>query len=246
MLACIAPLLCLNRAGAQAPATAATPASAPAASAPASSAPASSAPASSAPAADAATPRGALKAFTLALDAGDRARILTLLQTNTDAEKKLAGATADLAEATATLRRAALKTFGAKLGRPLGVDRTATEDAIKRIDAAEETIDGDHAAVREPQTEGPPLTLVKKQSEWRVPVSELIKDVDPADIDRNLSDVATQTRLLRELAAEVEAGKYKTAVEARQVLDKRVMQSAMPQTGPGAATRAASRAATRP
>jgi hypothetical protein len=189
-------------------------------------------------------PRGALKQFTLALDAGDRAKILELLQANTDAEKKLAAACADLAEATATLRRAAIKSFGADRSRPLGVDSTATNEALKRINAAEEKIEGDRATIRERGIEGPPLTLVKQNHAWRVPVSEwLMKDVEPAAVDGGISDTMSQAKFFRELAAEIEAGKYKTAVEARQAYDKRVMQLTMPpaNANPDAATKAATK-----
>ena len=63
---------------------------------------------------------------------------------------------------------------------------------------------------------------------WRVPVSELSKDVEPADVERNVAAMADQARLMRQLAAEVAAGKYKTAAEARQALDRRILQSALP------------------
>ena len=46
------------------------------------------------PAAEQSTPKAALKAFARALDAGDRARVLSLLQADSEQEKKLANATA--------------------------------------------------------------------------------------------------------------------------------------------------------
>ena len=192
-----------------------------------------------APTTDQSTPKGALKMFARALDAGDRQRILTLLQADNEQEKKLAGATADLAEATAKLRDAAGKTFGAEKSRALGVDATGTADALKRIDAATETVTGDRASMRTPDADGPPLTLVKRDGVWRVPVSELSKDVEQADIDKNLADLNRQTVLMRELALEVAAQKYATAIEARQALDKRILSSSLPPitaTAPAGAT----------
>lgn len=183
-------------------------------------------------AADPSTPKGALKLLTQALDAGDRAKVMDLLAADTEAEHKWARATAELAEATAALRRSATDGFGAEASRPLGVDRAATGDAFARIDAATVTLRGDKASVRAASEEGPPLVLIRRDGTWRVPVSEFSKDVETADLDRAVRALADETRLLRELAVEVAAGKYKTATDARQALDRRIMQSAMPQLEP--------------
>jgi hypothetical protein len=196
--------------------------------------------------ADPATPKGALKALAQALDAGDRAAVLKLLLADTGEERKVAAATADLADATAGLRRAAAKAFGEQGSRPLGVDAGATPEALARIDSATVDLAQDRATVRTPQLEGPPIVLVKRDGTWHVPVSELSKDVEAADVERNLKDVAEQTRLLRELSAEVLAGKYKTAAEARQALDARILKSAMPQLSAGGAGGAATQPATKP
>jgi hypothetical protein len=195
--------------------------------------------------ADPSTPKGALKALAKALDAGDRAAVLELLAANSEQERRVAAATADLAEATVGLRRVATRAFGEKASRPLGVDPGATPEALARIDAATVDLKGDRATLRTPQQEGPPIVLARQGNTWRVPVSELSKDVEAADVERNLKDVAEQTRLMRELTAEVAAGKYKTAADARQALDQRILHSAMPQLEPGAgaATAAAKNAA---
>src|SRR4051794_38697287 len=71
---------------------------------------------------DSSTPRGALRMFTIALDAGDHDGILALLDAQTDQEKKLANATADLAAASAELKNAAVQKFGAEKSQALGAD----------------------------------------------------------------------------------------------------------------------------
>ena len=76
------------------------------------------------------------------------------------------------------------------------------------------------------------MILARVNGAWKVPVSELAKDVEAADVERNVAALIDQARLLRELSEEVSAGKYKTAADARQALDKRILQSALPQTGP--------------
>src|SRR5262245_419159 len=92
---------------------------------------------------DQTTPKGALKLFSKALDAGDRKSILQLLAADSDQDRKVATATADLAEAMAELRAATIKSFGPEKSRALGVDPTSQADAAKRIDTAIETIEGD-------------------------------------------------------------------------------------------------------
>lgn len=182
---------------------------------------------------DQSTPRGALKLLARALEAGDRTVLLDLLHADSPGERKVAEATAGLAEATAELRRASVKAFGEQASRPLGVDAAAVPEAMARVDASVEKIEGDKATVTSPADPADSLVLVQRgDAKWRVPMSQISGAVDPADLDQNLRDSAEQTRLLKALAREVAAGKFKTAIEARQELDKRIIQSAMPQGGP--------------
>jgi hypothetical protein len=176
------------------------------------------------------TPKGALKLFSKALDSGDRNAILASLAADSEQDHKVAAATADLAEAVAQLRAATVKAFGPEKSRALGVDPTSQSDAAQRIDTAIETIEGDKATVRAADNEGPPTQLVRRDGRWLMPVAELSKDVESADVDKNLADIAQQIKAMREIAAEVAAGKFKTAVDARQALDERIVGSAMPAT----------------
>src|SRR5688572_20687621 len=81
---------------------------------------------------DQSTPKGALKIFARALDTGDRKVILEILACDSDQDKKVAAATADLAEAAAQLRAAAIKHFGQDKSRALGGDPAASTDALAR------------------------------------------------------------------------------------------------------------------
>jgi hypothetical protein len=192
---------------------------------------------------DPSTPKGALKVFSRALDAGDRDIILQMLAADSEQDHKLASATADLAVATAQLRQAATKAFGDAKSRALGVDPGAQPAAMARIDAAAETIIDAAAVVRTADNEGPPMKLVKRDGKWRLPVAELSKDVEAADLDKNLADVAAQVGLTRVLADEVAAGKFATATDARQALDQRILKATMPQLMPGTTTASATRPA---
>ncbi|MEA2711620.1 MAG: hypothetical protein QOF78_4221 [Phycisphaerales bacterium] len=188
---------------------------------------------------DPSTPKGALKTLAKALEAGDRKMLLDLLHADSPNEQKIADATAALAEATAELRRASTKAFGEQASRPLGVDSAAVTEALARVDSSTEKVEGDRATVTSPQDQGDSLILVQREKKWRVPMSQISGAVNAADLDRNLRDSSEQARLLKELAAEVSAGKFKTAMEARQELDKRIIHSAMPQAAAATAPAAA-------
>jgi hypothetical protein len=71
----------------------------------------------------------------------------------------------------------------------------------------------------------------------------LSKDVEAADLDKNLADVAAQVGLTRVLADEVAAGKFATATDARQALDQRILKATMPQLMPATTTASATRPA---
>ena len=177
---------------------------------------------------DQTTPRGTLKLLARALEAGDRKMLLEVFDTSSPTDQKLADATAGLAEATAELRRASVKAFGEQASRPLGIE--AAGEAMARVDASLEKIDGDKATVTSPLDPSDSLTLVQRDKKWRVPMAQFTGGaVDAADLEKNLRDTAEQAKLLKGLAVEVAAGKFKTAMDARQELDKRIIQAAMPQ-----------------
>jgi hypothetical protein len=177
---------------------------------------------------DPSTPKGSLKSFALALDAGEKKGIRDLLLATNPQEEHLADATAELAESAAALRRAAITAFGEEKSRPLGVASSGTKEALSRIDTATEKIDGDTVTLREAQSDGPPLKLVRKNGKWLMPVAELTKEVEAADLERNIADMVWQSKQMSELASEVAAGKFAGAVEARQALDRRIMERTLP------------------
>src|ERR1700722_19177289 len=63
--------------------------------------------------ADASTPKGALKAFAIALDAGDEARIRSLVDVTSPLEQKMVQAITQMAAATAQWKHAMAARFGA-------------------------------------------------------------------------------------------------------------------------------------
>jgi hypothetical protein len=184
---------------------------------------------------DSSTPKGTLKMLTKALDAGDRKVLLELFAAETPAEQKVADATASLAEATAVLRRASAKAFGEAASKPLGVSSDAVAEAFARVDASTETIEGTRATVSSPEDRGESLVLVLKDAKWRVPMSQIAGPAQGAELEQNLKDSAEQAKVFNAIADEVAAGKFKTAIDARQELDRRIMKLAMPATAPASA-----------
>ena len=195
---------------------------------------------------DPANPREALKSLARALDHGDRERVLELLWADTDAQRRWAGATADLAEASAVLRRAAVAGFGQQASRPLGVDTAATPEAIDRIERARVVIAGDRATVQPGEEGAAHLTLLRRGDRWRIPVAEFARDSELAEVDRAVDALTAEARLFREMAAEISAGKYATAANARPVLDQRIVKVVMPRLKPATQPTASTQPISRP
>ena len=66
-----------------------------------------------------------------------------------------------------------------------------------------------------------------------MPVSQLAPGVDATALEQRLSELAVQADLVREITAEIDAGKFTTADQAADAWHSRFMQS----LGPKPATR---------
>jgi hypothetical protein len=148
---------------------------------------------------------------------------------------------AELAGALAGLRKDAVTAFGAEGAKMLTGDMQAlAAQGLARLEAANEKIDGDKATVIVEGDNEQPVNLIKHEGKWRFPVAEMSKGIDPAQIDKGIEDAGAQTKLIREAAEEVRAGKFKTGEEVRQALEQRVMQMVL------ARQKAATQPATQP
>ena len=145
--------------------------------------------------ADLSTPKAALKTLSAALQAGDRDKILATLHATNPAEHAVARVTADSQSPTPPSARPPSKP-SARASRPL-------------LPQADQSL---NPSVPEPDS--PLGQLVHVDGQWKVPVSNLTKDIQ-GDLDKNIHDVAEQADIIRKVTAEVLAGKYKTAIDAR-------------------------------
>ena len=194
-------------------------------------------------AADVQSVKDALKQLAVALQQGDRAAIGEVLHAATPDERKMLGAMADMAAALANLHRSAVDAFGAEGAHDLTGDAgDSADEEVARIESARVDVKGEEASVQFPEDEGPSYTLRRVDGRWRVPMAELCRDIAAEELEQRFADLAAQTQLISELSAEVTAGKYKSAANAAEAWNSKIMQAVTPKratSGPtnGATTR---------
>lgn len=179
--------------------------------------------------ADQTSPRGALKLLAGAMESGDVAAVKGLLQADNPTEQKMADSMAEMAAAIAQLRQSAVTAFGKEGAMPLTGDSNTTAEDLARIDQAEEKIEGDTAILSINAPGAAPITLKQVDGKWVVPMSEMAQDVPAEQVDAMLASRVMQTKLITEAANEIKAGQHKTAEEAVQALQGKMMQAAMQQ-----------------
>lgn len=188
------------------------------------------------PIADTATPRGTLRLLARATRDGDVALIKRLFLATNNSEAKRVEAVAQMSAALADLHRSAVKAFGPEQARTVTGDTDADEaDATTRIESADIAVNADTATVTYKDQRESPFVLKKVGGQWRVPISDLGKPVDPAALDQQLADLAVQRKLVDEITGQIEAGKFANAKDARQAWRSRLLQAAtsQPATRPG-------------
>ena len=184
-----------------------------------------------APTTQPAGPKDVLKQLASAMRRGEAGEIRGVLYAANETEARMALATSEYAAALAGLQKAAVAAFGEHGAKELTGDAPPGEE-IARIDAATLSIDGDTATVTfvpdkspepvpaanaEPDPAPPPpepVVLKRVAGRWRVPVASLAKGAAPGEIEQRLADLSAQTGLIKEIAQEIAAGKYKTAEQA--------------------------------
>lgn len=164
---------------------------------------------------DMSTPKGALKAFYEAMEAGDAAAVRASFHTANDTEKALADAYAaqlTAARALGEATKAKFATTGDALSRGLPL-----RDEIAKLDTAEVTVNGDKATVKL-AGDAKPLRLVKSDGRWRLSLADYAGD-DPAAQTAALKDMATA---FQTIAAEIQADKFPTAADAQRALQQKL------------------------
>ncbi|HSZ56789.1 MAG TPA: hypothetical protein VK797_14065 [Tepidisphaeraceae bacterium] len=179
---------------------------------------------------DPATPRGALRTLNQAMRDGNVAAIRQLFLATTPSEARMVDADAAMAAALARLRTAAVEAYG-----PRGADLVTGDtdagaaDSSARIDSADVVVTGDVATVVYRDEKDSPFVLKRSGGQWKVPVTQLGKPLDPAALDERLADLVVQRKVVQELTDQIRQKKFATAEEARQAWRTRILQAATSQ-----------------
>ncbi len=75
---------------------------------------------------------------------------------------------------------------------------------------------------------GEPMVLKKVDGRWQVPVSELSKETTPEEIEQQLADLEIQSKVIGEVTADIAAGKFKTADQAADAWQSKMMAAITP------------------
>jgi hypothetical protein len=167
------------------------------------------------------TPKDALKALALALDAGDQERIRSLMNVTSPMEQKMVEATSDMAVAIAEFKHAMASKFGqAATQSAMGDSSDVLQKSLATIDSADEKVDGDVALVSLSTVPRESMSLKKISGSWKISVAQQVKDegLTPQQVDEKMAMVSAQSRMLRDVTADVSSGKYPTAADAAAAL----------------------------
>jgi hypothetical protein len=173
------------------------------------------------PAAD--SPKGVLLAYTKALTDGDGPAVRKLLLTTSPTDEKMVNAMVETQTDMSSLSKAAASRFGdeaahATFGDP-AVAATMENDILSK---ATETITGDTATVTANQSHQGTMMLKKVDGQWKIVVADMAKGVNPENLDKLLQDIDKSNLIMKQMAADIAAGKYTNAEAARSALDEKI------------------------
>jgi len=189
---------------------------------------------------DQSTPRGALRVLAAGMDAGEGSKIRAVFRIANPQEQKLVDALVEYHEAYVRFCKAAVEAFGDNEARRLTGDRVAAQSqSLAALQSMPEEIKGDSATVgAESETQ---IHLGRVDGKWFVPVAMLAPGVEPAKIQQVIDDTRLRAAIYNDFTAELAADKHKTAEEAGDALQLKLMKAAMER-----ANGAASQPATQP
>ena len=179
--------------------------------------------------------RGArCKILTLAMNSADGARIREVFEPRGDIDTKLVDAIVSQQQAMGRFRDASVKAFGAEEAKKLVGDIDADQaQSLAQLDKASEQINGDAATV---SFGGDQVIQLKKSGDkWTLPVVTLAPDINAGTIDQWMATETSMVKFADGMTADVASGKYKTADDARNDIQKKRMEQMMSTTQPATA-----------
>jgi hypothetical protein len=191
---------------------------------------------------DQSTPRGALRILSAGMDEGDGAKFRAVFRIGNPQEQQLVDALVSFHEAIAKFNKAAVDAFGNDQARRLTGDRIAMQaQALADLQVMPESVKDDEATVG-PESQ-PQIRLKRIDGKWYVPVGMLAPNAEPANVQAVIDDNKLRAAIYNEFTSELSTDKYKTAEEAGDALQLKLMKAAMDRAG-GAATQPTTRATT--
>lgn len=168
--------------------------------------------------ADSAGPKGAMKAFYQAMEAGDAAAVRGLFYAGNDAENSLADADAGQLIAARGLGEAMKNKFAAtgdalSKGLPL-------RDELARLDSAEVSIEGENATLKL-AGQNKALRLIKSEGRWKISIADYA-GATPGNIAAQTAVLKDLTEVYSSIAADISADKFASAQDARKALQQKL------------------------
>ena len=170
---------------------------------------------------DSTSPKSSLKAYNLAMRNGDVASMLALQHAITDDEKHVARCSSQSDLQIAILEHAASDKFGDDGEKQLATAVDDLDDAA--VDAAHETIAGDHASITFAD-DGAPIPMIRSGTGWAIDVGAMLK-VYKGTPDELCDSVIRRGSVAKVTAQEINAGQFATASAAVAALKSRLKES---------------------
>jgi len=181
---------------------------------------------------DLSTPKKAATAFATGLQNGSMSEVKAAA-IGSDQDMKLIESLAGFVHATKAVTDAGVARFGAEGGKNvLGNENT---DMLKDIEQSEEKIEGDAATLaKKGQSAEQGFKLKKSSDGWKV---DLTKMPEKQQLAQALPVLKSMQKVMNDAAADIKAGKYKTAAEAKQGIQAQMVAAFASQakSAPGAA-----------
>ncbi len=177
----------------------------------------------SSPTPDTSTPKATLIAFGKALEAGDVNGVKALTISDEKSDKLLEAFVPTIA-AMKHLSEVSVTKFG-EAGKSIGNDSGKGFELARDVENAHITETGDTAtATMKDSKSKDPIKLKKVNGQWKVDFASAMGPQAKAEDIAKIAPMFTgMTKAANESAAEIEAGKYKTAEEAKQAVGMKMM-----------------------
>ncbi|HEY8747388.1 MAG TPA: hypothetical protein VIM11_05405 [Tepidisphaeraceae bacterium] len=169
---------------------------------------------------DLSSPKKAATAFALALQKGDFAALKGVTTGGAD-DYKLMQSVTGMTAAANKLHDAIVSRFGAEEGKKIPLTTGEPGDIPRQIEESDEKVEGNSASItKKGAAAGNSVKLKKDGGVWKVDLSQFPQK-DQIVLQAPMLD--TTGKVLAQAATDVSAGKYKSATEASQDVQQRMM-----------------------